>query len=59
MWIKLSWVKDMLEVIATWGFEEPIQMDTQVVVRKKWSMDETLFIETLLFYKSSKVQVGW
>ncbi len=41
MRIKPSWVKDMPKVVTMWGFEEPIQMNTQVGVRTKESMDET------------------
>ncbi len=46
MRLKASWVVDLSEVVGQWGF------DSQVAVRQKGSMDENLFMKTVLFYKS-------
>ena len=45
-------------------FDQETAMDTHIEVRKKGSMDESLFIETVLFKKSlpkfgTKVQMGY
>ncbi len=52
MHIKPSWVKDLPEVVGEWGFGKLAKVDSHAAIRKKGSMDETLFIETTLFYKS-------
>ena len=52
MRIKSTWVNNLPEVVGFWGFGRATRIDLQVCIRKKGSMDETLFIETVLFYKS-------
>jgi len=52
MRIKPSWVSGLPEVVGWWGFDEKTVVDSHIAVRKKGSKDETLFISTVLFYKS-------
>lgn len=52
MRVKPSWVQELPEVVGQWGFQTETVVNTQIAVRTKGSMDETLFIKTFLFYKS-------
>lgn len=51
MRIKPSWAAELPEVVGHWGFEQDTVVDRHIAVQKKGSIDETLFISTLLFYK--------
>ncbi len=50
--VKPSWCKDLPVVEGQWGFDEKCVMDAHIAVRRKGSMDEDLFIQTVLFYRS-------
>jgi hypothetical protein len=52
MKVRPDWADGLPLVKGTWGFEKETMMDTQLAVRKKGSMDEDLFIDTMLAYKA-------
>ncbi len=51
MKLKPKWVEGLPEVVGKWGLVKATCMDTHVCVCQKGSMDEMLFIQTVLFYK--------
>lgn len=51
MRIKPQWVEGLPIVKGWWGLGEETVMDSQVSVRPHGSMEEDLFIQTVLFYK--------
>ncbi len=52
MKVRPSWCSNLPIVIGFLGFKEKCAVDTHVAVQKKGGMDEDLFIQTVLFYKS-------
>ncbi len=52
MKVKPSWANELPDVVDRFGFNNESVIDTQIAIRTKGSMDDNLFIETVLFYKS-------
>ncbi len=49
---KWRYYKELPEVVGWFGFSNESVIDTQIAIRTMGSLDETLFIETFLLYKS-------
>ncbi len=52
MKVKPSWANELPDVVDRFGFNNESVIDTQIAIRTKGSMDDNLFIETVLFYKT-------
>ena len=50
--VKPDWVKNLPTVVGKWGFEEVCEMGAHFASRPNGSMEDTLFMKTVLFYAS-------